>query len=429
MTAQFHDIIPPNKRSIRNVPLNISVEDEPKHVKKSVTERHTHELMKIIEKERVSGKTKSIWIGSIVAILVISFIIISSFSNANISIITAIKPLTVDIGLALSHNSSSTSAVDFDIISLSVSDNIPESSMHEATGTAALGSKSIGTVTISNNFSSTPQILIKNTRLEATNGMIFFLNDKVTVPGMTTSKNIKTPGAVSVKVTAEKEGSDYNIGTSDFTLPALKSTPRYKLITGKTKTTFSGGTDAHSKTVVDDTALENIHESLLANAEKQIVTQKSDDYIFLDGGLQYSLVLEGTSTATLNVSALILKKSDLLSQIQINNNLDIHISQTDMKGSILGTSSLSIKLPDDLKLKNATTTDALKIRLVGTTTISSNFQEGSLKSELAGQNYDLALKLLKNKIGSEAVNIEIWPWWVTTIPVKQDKINIKIENN
>lgn len=429
MTAKFQDIIPPNKRSIRNVPLNISVEDKPKHVKKSTLEHDSRELIKIVEKERRSGRVKSIWTVAIGVLIVLALIIVSKFATATATLVVSHKPIVVKMDLNLSHNSTSSNAVDFDIITLSVNETVPDSSMHLATGTAALGTKATGSVVISNNFSTKPQILVKKTRLESTGGKIYYLVDSVTVPGQTTVKGVTTAGGVIAKVVAEKEGTAYNIDSMNFTLPALKGTPRYKSITAKVKTAIAGGAEAHSKMVIDESALDSIHDSLFANAQSQILATKSDDYILVGDSVQDSIEVDDSGTAVLNISALVLKKSDLINQIQSHNNLDINISQGSMPDIILGTSSLSLKLPSDLKLSASSNDETVKVGLSGTTTITSNFESSVLKKQLAGLNYDPALKLLKNKIGAEAVNLEIWPWWIKTVPSNENRINIKIENN
>ena len=425
MPTKFSDIIPPNKRSIRNVPLSISVEDKPTHVKKKTLEKDTRDLMKIIDKEAKKVKSKIIWWVAIFCVAVLSLIIVSKFATATASIVATNKPIPVSMDLNLSHSATTTNSVDYDVLTMSLNENIPESAISAATGTAALGTKATGSVTIYNNYSTTPQVLVKNTRLESTDGKIFFLADRVSVPG----KSATTPGTVVAKIVAEKEGSSYNIGVKDLTFPGLKSSPRFKTVYAKGKTSIEGGTSARSKVVVDANFLNDIHARLLDNAKKQVDAQKADDYIIVPGGIQESIKVSGTSTAVLDISVLLIKKIDLAVQIQTNNNLDINLSPEKKSDIQIDTTDLKISLPDDFKLSSINNDSQLKANLSGTTTISSNLSDEVLKKELAGLGYENAQKLLKNKIGVDAVNLEIWPWWVKTIPANQNRINIKIENN
>lgn len=429
MSAKFSDIIPPNKRSIRNVPLNISVENEPTHVKKKTLEKDTRELMKIINNEEKKVRSKTIWGIAIFCVVILVLIVVSKFANSTVSIVASKKPISVSMDLNLSHNSTSTNPIDYDVITMSLNDTIPTEAVTSATGTLALGTKATGIITIYNNYSSSPQILVKNTRLETADGKIFFLTDKVTVPGQTTSKGTVTPGAVSAKIVAEKEGSAYNIGIVDLTFPGLKSSAKYKTVFAKGKTPIDGGSGAKSKIVVNPDALDALHNKLLDNAEKQVAAQKSDDYIVIPGSTQESISVNGTSTATLDISVLLVKKSDLALQIQSAKNLDINLSTINKSDILIDTTNLNLSLPQGLSLKSLGNNSEIKAGLDGTTTISSDLSDAILKKELAGQVYDNAEKLLKNKIGIEAVDLEIWPWWIKTVPTNPDRINIKIENN
>lgn len=424
MPAKFSDIIPPNKRSIRNVPLSISVEDEPTHVKKKTLEKDTRELMKIVNKENEKFRSKIIWGVAVFCIAVLALMIVSKFATSTASIVASNKPISISMDLNLSHNGTTTNSVDYDVLTMSLNESIPETAVSAATGTAALGTKAAGPVTVYNNFSTTPQVLIKNTRLESPDGKIFFLADKVTIPGQTT----KGVGTVVAKVIAEKDGSAYNVGIKDFTFPGLKSSPKYKTIYAKGKTNIEGGSAARSKVVVDPTVLSDIHSKLLESADKQVDAQKADDYIIIPGGTQESISVDGTSTAVLDISVLLIKKIDLAIQIQTNKNLDINLSPENKKDILIDTTDLKLSL-NDLKLRGIADNTQIKVGLDGTTTISSNLTDVVLKKELAGLGFEKAERLLKNKIGVEAVNLEIWPWWVKTVPSNQNRIKIKIENN
>ena len=216
MPAKFSDIIPPNKRTIRNVPLNISVEDEPKHVSKKTLEKDTRELMKIINKEEQKFRSKVIWGIAVFCVAVLALIIVSKFAKATASIVASNKPIPVSMDIYLSHNATTTNSVDYDVLTMSLNENIPPDAISIATGTASLGTKASGSVTIYNNYSATPQILIKDTRLEAPDGKIFFLADKVTVPGQTSAKGVTTPGSTLAKIVAEKDGIAVNVCIGDL---------------------------------------------------------------------------------------------------------------------------------------------------------------------------------------------------------------------
>jgi hypothetical protein len=280
-----------------------------------------------------------------------------------------------------------------------------------------------------NNYSTKPQILVKGTRLSSDNGKIYLLTSSVTIPGQSTVKGVVTPGTVVAKILAEKEGTSYNLTTTNFTLPGLKSSPRYKSVYAKSKTAITGGAAPKSKIVVDKQTLQDIRDSLYDSAMKQIAAEKADEYMLIGGATQDSLTVESSTTASLALSALLIKKSDLALYIQTAKNLDIKISPTNADSVIIDTTNLSLDIPSSLDISKITDLNSFKISLNGTTTINSDFSDDKISNEISGLDGGSARKILMDKVGVNAVNLEIWPWWVSTVPSNPDNIKIKLENN
>lgn len=432
MAAKFMDIIPPNKRSIRNIPLSMQVEDEPdRRGFKAPSKDHLRELLEIEERGNKSGRAKSIWALAVLSVAVLSLIIVSKFATATVTIIKSGSGIPISMNVNLSHSASSSDSVDFDVVTLTLSQAIPASAVTLATGTAALGTKAKGTVILYNNYSSQSQILLKNTKLEAPGGKIFLLVDKVTIPGQSKIKGVVGPGTVVAKVVAEKEGASYNIALASgtFTLPSLKSSPRYKLVYAKIKTSIGGGSDAKSKILVDSGVMQGIHNVLSDNAIKQIEAQKADGYLLINGGTQESLEIKSGNSASLDLSALLIKKSDLALLIQSEKNLDIKISPGNAESVLVDATDLKVGLPSSVNLNSLDDEDGLKINLSGTTSINSDFSDDIIKSEIAGESAETAEKILTDKVGVAAANLEIWPWWVKTVPSNPSRITIELENS
>ncbi len=114
----------------------------------------------------------------------------------------------------------------------------------EATGqSAGSGTKSSGTISITNAFSEVSQSLVATTRFELPDGRIYRLVNGVTVPGMKTEDGKTVPGKVEARVIAESAGTKYNISTGTFTIPGFKGGPKFEKITAEVKGTFTGGSD------------------------------------------------------------------------------------------------------------------------------------------------------------------------------------------
>ena len=94
---------------------------------------------------------------------------------------------------------------------------------------------------IYNKYSAEAQIFVKDTRFETPEGKIYRIDRAVTVPGMKNSGGQTVAGSVEATVYADKSGSEYNIGFSDFTIPGLKGGLKYEKFYARSKTPMTGG--------------------------------------------------------------------------------------------------------------------------------------------------------------------------------------------
>lgn len=99
--------------------------------------------------------------------------------------------------------------------------------------------KARGTITVVNDYSATPVKLVKNTRFQAQNGLVFRTPVDVVVPG----KRGSVPGELSITVIADKPGEEYNIApTARFTLPGLSTNAQmHEHVFARSTEAFSGG--------------------------------------------------------------------------------------------------------------------------------------------------------------------------------------------
>jgi hypothetical protein len=103
-----------------------------------------------------------------------------------------------------------------------------------------------GTITIFNEYSETPQRLIKNTRFESPQGFIYRIRSSVEVPGKETDG---TPGEIDVEVFAEEPGEDYNSEATEFTIPGFEGLPQEGNVYARSVTPLSGGFAGLKRTV------------------------------------------------------------------------------------------------------------------------------------------------------------------------------------
>ena len=136
---------------------------------------------------------------------------------------------------AYPSNLAATGTLTFSIDTIRLED----SQILKAQGTEHVQEKAQGTITIFNEYSAQPVKLIKNTRFETPDGLIFRMPGQIIVPG----KRGSTPGEIDVTVFADAPGEKYNVGpVSKFIIPGLKSTPAMlKGVYARSSTAMSGG--------------------------------------------------------------------------------------------------------------------------------------------------------------------------------------------
>lgn len=113
-----------------------------------------------------------------------------------------------------------------------------------ATGEATVQSKAGGTITIVNEYSAEPQTLVRNTRFETPTGLIFRIQEAVTVPGKTAAGG----GTLDVRVVADDVGDDYNVGPiARFTVPGFAGKPQFESFYARSSEAMVGGFEGVQK--------------------------------------------------------------------------------------------------------------------------------------------------------------------------------------
>lgn len=109
------------------------------------------------------------------------------------------------------------------------------------------------------NKGNTDQVLIKTTRLLTPNGVLFRLSDRVNVPAN---------GEIVAKIYADKEGSESEIGPSQFVIPGL-NTDRQKVVYAESKSKMVGG--VRSVGVLSESDITNAKSDYAEKVKKAVV--------------------------------------------------------------------------------------------------------------------------------------------------------------
>ena len=201
----------------------------------------------------------------------------------------------------------------------------------DATGAKSDSSiKARGTITIYNEFSSSPQPLVATTRFLSESGKIFRLEKSVIVPGTTQVGSEIKPGVIEAQVIADEAGESFNIEATKFSIPGFKGSgnDKYNKIYAKSsKPMIGGGSSGENVKSISasdiSSAKTKISAALMDGLKQKIKNDNGEDYFVLDeatnfGDIVYSQSApEGTKADNFNLtgkgkaSVFIFKKTHL----------------------------------------------------------------------------------------------------------------------
>lgn len=194
--------------------------------------------------------------------------------------------------------------------------------------TKELSTKATGTVVLYNEYSSTAQKLLINTRLSDDDGLVYMTDKAVTIPGLKKEGGKTIPGSVTVTVTAQNAGSKYNSQKKDFKIVGFKGSSKYDTMYARAKTDFSGGAEGKFYTPSDTEKgkIKSDFDIKLRDAlTKKLEAEVPEGYIFYADSMNFSTSLDEESflanesnhkiEATGTATAVIFKREDLLHQV------------------------------------------------------------------------------------------------------------------
>jgi hypothetical protein len=455
----FHDIIPPDRKSIKRIPIpergnperpmreplpplrekpQQSYQPPQPRQERSYSEparqqnqqrpyRTTEEPLsrlpeKVVYKPRRRSKLPIIL--SILALILIAgivFFFLPKATGATVKLTPRGQLISVDASFTGSQDANKPLPYQVALYEKDGKLTVP------AGGDEHVETKATGVIRIFNNFSSDPQKLIENTRFETPNGLIFKINQAVTVPG----KSGDTPGSIDVAVTAEKIGANYNVGLSDFTIPGFKNDPRYTKIIAHSKTAIAGGFAGNQKKVDPvqvKAAQQKIRDELQLSLIRQMQQNLPENFVFLPGAyfIEYESLpntdisggMQLTERATFH--GVMFNRHDLAKVITEKVKGDKN-SQND----IFGVENLAFTAKTGSSTK-PWESPSLNFSLKGTTTLVSIIDTEKLKEELVAKPRNSLNAVLTSYPGVAKAQVIMRPFWKQSFPSDMSEITIDV---
>jgi len=307
--------------------------------------------------------------------------------------------------------------------------DLEDSEVVAAQGTTHVETKATGSIIVSNTYSTSPVKLVKNTRFESPDGLIFRVLADVVVPG----KKGAVAGTVSVLVVADQAGEKYNIApTSTFTVPGLKSTPpMYAGVRAKSITAMTGGFLGDQPGTAPgalEAAVALVRGRLEAKAHEALAAQvKADEFVFPD---LLTITYESLPATTEAGSSV---------RIHEKAHMEVPVFPKSQFAQAVASAAFADadKLPvtmrplNDFSVRAITPPDAtpsgtLNLVASGSALIVWSVDAGALATALQGKDSGAFEGIVKGFSGILEAHARIAPFWRSTFPANASDITINI---
>ncbi|MCK5413543.1 MAG: hypothetical protein KAI57_04185 [Candidatus Pacebacteria bacterium] len=321
--------------------------------------------------------------------------------------------------------------IPLDIIKI----NSEESASYPTTGKKHIEEEASGKITVFNEYSSTPQRIVANTRfLSKTDNKLFRVRQAVTIPGFSRVEGVDIPGQIVITVYADKAGEEYNINPDAFHLPGLQGSAKYNSIYARSTKAMTGGINQEVAYFSESdyvTAKDKLVKLVKEKNEQDISNKISDEVadfsdlkevgeIKVDTNIKVGEIAEDFEiNVSMQSSIPIILKNDL------SELVDRKVDEKLEKNKIVLENSRTFEVGDI-----STSEDGEVIIPVSTKQyIVAEIDIDKLKEEIANKNEKELTTYFNNINGIKSASISLEPKWINKIPSSYNKINITIDIN
>ena len=445
------DITSSKKRSIRNVPMSkkekegksagskkrtgqkkSETDGQKKTSSTKYTKRPRHS--KRADREKQPQRSDSyvprwgIWTAAVISVVIVVFAISTLFTSATLTI----SPKTVTRTVQTSITATGDGNDDVPLQYQKLSRTITATTTVAATTSKDVQEQATGKITIKNNYSSESMPLVDRTRFRAsTNDAIYRLLESVTVPGAQGGE----PGTATVRVHADKPGSEYNIpAKTTFTVPGLKGEAGYEDVTAVAETAIDGGAMG-TKKVIPEKVRQSAQRKLQAR-----LSDRQDSVLHNDVPSSYILYPSAVSTSFSGVTQADNSQKDeatlsmtaTVTGYALPKNMLGQIITADTLGKTEDTSTIQLMNVSGLSFRPTTVpgdgTSTLTGIINGEATFVWDVDVQSVTKDLAGTEKSDIKSILSEYPEIQRATAEIRPFWLSSFPQDKGDITVVVQN-
>ena len=408
---EIQDIVPPSRRG------KPSQVPEPRSSRKPKINSYNTGTMR-----RESHTSRfGLWVIALLALAGLGLALSLLFSGAKITVFPKQQDILVNATFT-AVSEPLIGELGYEVMTLSKTETL----IVPATGEEEASLHASGRIVIFNDYNTASQRLIKNTRFETNDGLIFRIRDSITVPGQSVKDGVTVPGSIEVTVYADEVGDDYNIGLTDFTIPGFKGSPRFEGFFARSKTAMTGGF-VGTRLTVDPVVLEEkrveirtkIREQLLAEA----FLQKPDGFQLHESGV--FIEFESLPNREQGDEAVeIVEKATLYGILFDEQGFAQYIARNTLAG--FDEERVRLRDPADLTItiedgeNQPWEQDTIRVSVQGNTTVIFIFNEDALRADLAGRSKGALTTVLSGYPSIERAEAVVRPFWKRSFPEADD---------
>jgi hypothetical protein len=289
-----------------------------------------------------------------------------------------------------------------------------------ATGEATVQSKAAGTITIVNEYSAEEQTLVKNTRFETPDGLIFRIQDAVTIPGKTAAGG----GTVEARVVADGVGDRYNVGpVARFSVPGFEGKPQFDSVYAKSSAAMTGGFDGVQKVADPDLvadAIDQLTEDLRGRMDQEAAADAGAGYRAFTVPGSFEVLGSGREP-----------KGDTVT-VWVEAGADAYaISESDFADAVAAATLTGYRAKGEAEIDSP---DALRVtpkegaspalEIVGRASVTWTVDADSLRATLLGQPATAFDQVIAQFGGVARAGEVVRPFWRSSFPTDSGRVEV-----
>jgi len=380
---------------------------------------------------------RKLFIGIVLAICLIAFLVWAVIYAPSAKIIITAQTSPAPVSLEVKLGGTAATDVTKNIIQ-TVSKQIKKdvSVTFMATGKKDIGNKAVGIITVKN-CDGDSFVILANTEFTASSGEKFVNTAEAVVPKLTgfasaCQKTRVGAGAVDVPVVAEKQGEDYNIAATTFSIAGVSG---YVYADG---TAMTGGTTKIATVVTADDiqkATQALNDLSSDSVKQQLIGQFTNGEIVIKDSFKVDHAaavsvpaVDAEATTPVKLTSATTYTLTAIAKAELQTFLKDSITKQikDVKSQRIYDDGIN-----DVEVSHYLSTDQGSTVIVTTIgKIGPNIDQASIKKQSKGKQYGDVQSLISEIEGINSVDVKFSYFWVNTVPNDDNKITVefRLEN-